>query len=174
MRERIVSKPMYKELVANAIAFRRKMTNIEYDLKEILTRLEGRFDKLESKIDKLGTDVADLKIKMAEDFGSLRSDMTESISTLRSDTTESIGTLRSDMTESIGTLRSDTTENSSSLRSDLVRVETTLKSEIEVLSGNVDNIVKRIDTQEFINRGVIIGLILAVLGGFAKVFGLTN
>lgn len=42
------------------------MTNIEYDLKEILIRLEGRFDKLEGKIDKIGTDVADLKIKMAE------------------------------------------------------------------------------------------------------------
>lgn len=114
---------------------------IEYDLKEILTRLETKFDKLEGKVDKLGTDFADLKIKIAEDFGSLRSEMTK---------------------------------NNSSLRADLVRVETTLKSEIEVLSGNVDNIVKRIDTQEFINRGVIIGLILAVLGGFAKVFGLTN
>lgn len=66
------------------------------------------------------------------------------------------------------------TQGNSNLRSDLIRVETTLKSEIEVLSGNVDNIVKRIDTQEFINRGVIIGLILAVLGGFAKVFGLTD
>ncbi len=106
------------------------MTNIEYDLKEILTRIEGRFDKLESKVDKIGEDVNDFKIKMTEDIGGLKTD--------------------------------------------LIRVETTLKSEIEVLSGNVDNIVKRIDTQEFINRGVIIGLILAVLGGFAKVFGLTN
>ena len=45
---------------------------------------------------------------------------------------------------------------------------------IEVLAEKVEGISKRLDTQEFINRGVIIGLILAVLGGFAKVFGLTN
>ncbi len=84
------------------------MTNIEYDLKEILTRIEGRFDKLEDKIDKIGEDITDLQVNVG------------------------------------------------------------------VLSEKVEGITKRLDTQEFINRGVIIGLILAVLGGFAKVFGLTN
>ncbi len=79
----------------------KKMTIIEYDLKEILIRLEN-------KIDKIGEDVSDLKVK------------------------------------------------------------------VEVLAEKVDGITKRLDTQEFINRGVIIGLILAVLGGFAKIFGLTN
>ena len=78
----------------------KKMTIIEYDLKEILIRLEN-------KIDKIGEDVSDLKV-------------------------------------------------------------------IEVLAEKVEGITERLDTQEFINRGVIIGLILAVLGGFAKVFGLTN
>ena len=84
------------------------MTNIEYDIKEILIRLDGRFDKLELKIDKIGEDITDLQVKVG------------------------------------------------------------------VLSEKVEGITKRLDTQEFINRGVIIGLILAVLGGFAKVFGLTN
>ena len=84
------------------------MTNIEYDIKEILIRLDGRFDKLEVKIDKIGADVTDLQVKVG------------------------------------------------------------------VLSEKVEGITKRLDTQEFINRGVIIGLILAVLGGFAKVFGITK
>ena len=110
---------------------------IEYNLKEILTRLEGRFDKLETKIDKLDgkidkvvEDLSDFKTKVAENFGALRSD--------------------------------------------LARVENSLKGEVKVLSEKIDGIAKRVDTQEFINRGVIIGLILAVLGGFAKVFRLTN
>jgi len=77
------------------------MTTIEYDLKEILIRLEN-------KIDKIGEDVSELKVK------------------------------------------------------------------VEVLGEKVEGIAKRLDTQEFINRGLIIGIILAVLGGFAKVFGLTN
>lgn len=84
------------------------MVGVEYDLKEILTRLENKIDKLENKIDKIGEDVTDLKVK------------------------------------------------------------------VEVLAEKVEGISKRLDTQEFINRGVIIGLILAVLGGFAKIFGLTN
>lgn len=121
---------------------------IEYDLKEILTRLEGRFDKLETKIDRLdekidkvAENLSDFKIKVAEDNGALRS---------------------------------DTNAGFGELRTDLTRVENSLKGEIEVLAEKVDGLSKRVDTQEFINRGVIIGLILAVLGGFAKVFGLTK
>ena len=45
---------------------------------------------------------------------------------------------------------------------------------IEVLAEKVEGITKRLDTQDCINRGVRSGLILAVLGGFTKVFGLTN
>ncbi len=40
------------------------MTNIEYDLKEILTRLEGRFDKLEGKIDNIGEDITDFQVEV--------------------------------------------------------------------------------------------------------------
>ncbi|KJH72281.1 hypothetical protein [Aliterella atlantica] len=121
---------------------------IEYDLKEILTRLEGRFDKLDTKIDRLdekidkvSEDLSSFKIKVAEDNGALRSSMNAGFG---------------------------------ELRTDLTRVENSLKGEVEVLAEKVDGISKRVDTQEFINRGVIIGLIIAVLGGFAKVFGLTN
>ena len=40
------------------------------------------------------------------------------------------------------------------------------------LEEKVDGISKRLDYQEFINRGVIVGLILAVLAGLSKIFGL--
>ncbi len=56
------------------------MTNtIDCDLKEILTRLDGRFNKLEPKIDKIdqvAEDLSDFKIKVSEDFGRLRTDLT--------------------------------------------------------------------------------------------------
>lgn len=48
------------------------------------------------------------------------------------------------------------------------------KVKVEVLAEKVEGINKRLDTQELIDRGVIIGLILAAKGGFAKVFGFTN
>ena len=84
--------------------------NIEYDLKEILTRVESKLDKLKTK----------------------------------------------------------------EVKTHLVKVEKEIKGEIKVLEARIDGISKRIDTQEFINRGVIIGLVLAVLGLFAKVFGFTS
>lgn len=60
------------------------------------------------------------------------------------------------------------------IKGDLARIEASLKGEIKVLEEKVDGFGKRIDTQEFINRGVLIGLILAILGGFAKIFGLAK
>jgi hypothetical protein len=39
------------------------------------------------------------------------------------------------------------------------------------LEEKVDGLAKRIDNQEFISRGVLIGLLVAVLGGLAKLFG---
>ncbi len=100
---------------------------VEYDLKEILykldnrfetleAKLESRFERIETKLDKVSVDVADVK-------------------------------------------------------TNLVRVEATFKGEIEGLSKDIQGINKRLDGQEFINRGVAIGLLVALLGGLAKLFG---
>jgi len=40
------------------------------------------------------------------------------------------------------------------------------------LSAKVSEIEKRLDNQEFINRGVTVAVILALVGGAAKFFGL--
>jgi hypothetical protein len=62
----------------------------------------------------------------------------------------------------------------SDIKTNLVRVEAELKGEIWVLDEKIDGIAKRVDTQEFINRGVVIGLVLALLGGFAKIVGFVS
>lgn len=64
------------------------------------------------------------------------------------------------------------TDNLAEMRSELIRVEESLKGELKVLDQKVDGISKRVDTQDFINRGVIVGLVLTILGGFVKLFGL--
>lgn len=65
-------------------------------------------------------------------------------------------------------------EDVSDIKTNLVRLEAELKGEIWVLDEKIDGIAKRVDTQEFINRGVVIGLVLAILGGFAKIFGFVS
>ncbi|MGK7874433.1 MAG: hypothetical protein AB4426_14340 [Xenococcaceae cyanobacterium] len=42
------------------------------------------------------------------------------------------------------------------------------------LEEKVDGLAKRVESQEFISRGVLIGLIVAILGGLAKLFGLVG
>lgn len=97
--------------------------NIEFDLKEILVRIEG-------KVDKLSEDVNLIKVELATTRAELKGEITAT------------------------------------------KVE--LSGEIKTLEAKVDGLGKRVDTQEFINRGVIIGLLLAILGGFAKIFGFVS
>jgi predicted ArsR family transcriptional regulator len=60
----------------------------------------------------------------------------------------------------------------------LERIEQTLQkdlTELKVgqarLEEKVDGLSKRLENQGFVSRGVLIALIVAILGGFAKLFG---
>ncbi|MGB5635729.1 MAG: hypothetical protein WBM86_23530 [Waterburya sp.] len=46
-----------------------------------------------------------------------------------------------------------------------------VKGDIKVLNTSIKELNKRVSNQEFTNRGVLIGLILALLGGAVKLFG---
>lgn len=45
-----------------------------------------------------------------------------------------------------------------------------LKGEIKALDVEVKGIGKRLDTQEFINRSVVVGFVLAIVAGVVKLF----
>lgn len=47
----------------------------------------------------------------------------------------------------------------------------TAKGDIKALDAKVEQLDKRIANQEFLNRGVFIGLLLALLGGVVNFFG---
>lgn len=46
-----------------------------------------------------------------------------------------------------------------------------LSGQIKALDTKVEQLDKRVGSQEFTNRGVLIGLIVVILGGAAKFFG---
>ncbi|NJO94214.1 MAG: hemolytic enterotoxin [Hydrococcus sp. RM1_1_31] len=54
---------------------------------------------------------------------------------------------------------------------DLKVGQTKLEGELKALEAKVDGIGRRIDNQEFVNRGIVIGLIVTIIGGAAKLFG---
>ena len=67
-----------------------------------------------------------------------------------------LDTLQKDFNQKLDTLQKDVTD---------------VKVGQAKLEEKVDGLGKRLDYQEFINRGVIIGLFAALLGGLAKILG---
>jgi hypothetical protein len=62
-------------------------------------------------------------------------------------------------------------ETVTDLKVNQVRMEERLSGQINLLDEKVSGLGKRIENQEFTSRGILIGLIVVVLGGAAKVFG---
>lgn len=46
-----------------------------------------------------------------------------------------------------------------------------VESQGKTLEAKIDGLDKRISNQEFINRSVLVALIVGIIGGFAKLFG---
>ncbi len=46
-----------------------------------------------------------------------------------------------------------------------------VKGEIKALDAQVEQLDKRITNSEFTNRGILIGIVVIILGGAAKIFG---
>lgn len=58
------------------------------------------------------------------------------------------------------------------LKINQVRMEEKLSGQINVLDEKVTGFGKRLENQEFTNRGILIALILSLIAGAAKLFGL--
>lgn len=74
----------------------------------------------------------------------------------------------------LDSLQSDVTELKISVaRQDgkIENLETRMEGRFNQLEEKLDGMSKRVDNQEFVNRGILIGLIVTILGGFAKLFG---
>ncbi|MGL5033453.1 MAG: hypothetical protein ACRC6M_06590 [Microcystaceae cyanobacterium] len=85
---------------------------IETDLKEVFGEFKQEFNKLNQRLDRIESDITDLKVSQAE-----------------------------------------------------------IRGEIKVLDEKVTGIGKRIENQEFIGRGILTALIVALIAGAAKLFG---
>ena len=51
-------------------------------------------------------------------------------------------------------------------------VDERLSGQIKALDTKVEQLDKRVGNQEFTNRGILIGIVVIILGGAAKLFGL--
>jgi chromosome segregation ATPase len=115
---------------------------VTYSLEAVLTRIEGKIDSLEKRLD------------------------------------EKIDSLEKRIDEKIDSLEKRIDERFDKIEDRLTKVEigqAELKGEIKALdervSTKINGLTARVAYQEFTNRGILIALVVAILGGAAKLFG---
>ncbi|MBE5228867.1 MAG: DUF4164 family protein [Microcystis aeruginosa PMC 728.11] len=115
---------------------------VTYSLEAVLTRIEGKIDSLEKRLD------------------------------------EKIDSLEKRIDEKIDSLEKRIDERFDKIEDRLTKVEigqAGLKGEIKALdervSTKIEGLTARVAYQEFTNRGILIALVVAILGGAAKLFG---
>ena len=65
-------------------------------------------------------------------------------------------------------------EEATELKTELKVGFAEIKGEIKTLDARVEQLDKIITNSEFTNRGILIGIVVLVLGGAAKLFGLVG
>jgi len=105
-------------------------------------------------------------------------EVNQKIDTLQKDVNQKIDTLQKDVNQKIDSLETRMDERFDKVEDRLTKVEIgqaelkgELKGDIKVLDEKIEGLTVRVGYQEFTNRGILIALVVAVLGGAAKLFG---
>jgi len=120
-------------------------TTVSYTLEDVLDRFEQKMDRQFAEVNKQFAEVnkqfAEVNQKMDRQFAEVNQKMDRQFAEV----------------------------NQKLNKLEIGQVE--LSGEIKTLDEKVSGIDKRLDNQEFINRGVLVALIVALIGGAAKLFG---
>ena len=125
-------------------------TVTDTELKELKDLITTGFSRLDSEI----TGLKISQERLSGQINSLDEKLTEQINSLDEKLTGQINSLDEKLTGQINSL------------------DEKLTGKINVLDEKITGQGKRLDFQEFINRSILGGLILIVLGGAAKYFGI--
>lgn len=89
---------------------------------------------------------------------------------IQTDIADILKELKSDQKAMIVEMRSGQKEILKEISEIQISLES-IKGDIKALDAKVDQLDKRVGNQEFLNRGIFIGLLLALLGGIVNIFG---
>ncbi len=132
---------------------------VTYPLEEILLQINNKLDKIdqkfESKLDEMDSKFESRLDEMDRKFESKFSELDKKFESKFDSLQTEVKELKKEITDFKA-------ENGVSIES--------LKGNINALDVEVKGINKRLDSQEFINRSVAIGFILAFLTGVVKLF----
>ena len=125
---------------------------LTYTLEEILSRLDQKIEKQFAEVNqKMDRQFAEVNQKMDRQFAEVNQKFAE-VNQKFTEVNRKLETIDGRLNKlEIG--------------------QTELSGEIKTLEEKVSGIDKRLDNQEFINRGVLVAVIIALISGVVKLFG---
>lgn len=135
-------------------------TTIETDLKEILGKLDNHLERIDNRLSNLELNQIEIKgeIKILDEK------LSGQINALDEKLSGQVNALDEKLSGQVNAL-------DKKLSGQVNALDEKLSGQISTLDEKVIGIHKRLDNQEFINRGVLVGVILALFAGVVKLFG---
>jgi chromosome segregation ATPase len=109
----------------------------------------------------------DLPIQVSTELSKALEQINQKLDNLQKDVTD----IKLDLATTKVELKGDIKSIDERLSGQIKTLDERLSGQIKTLDEKVTGLSKRVDSVDFINRGVFVALIVAILGGFAKIFG---
>jgi transketolase len=140
---------------------------VTYTLEEILSRLDQKIEKQFAEVNqKMDKQFAEVNQKMDKQFAEVNQKMDKQFAEVNQKMDKQFAEVNQKFTEVNKKL-----ETIDSRLNKLEVGQAELSGEIKTLEEKVIGIDKRLDNQEFINRGVLVAVIIALISGVVKLFG---
>ena len=147
------------------------MTNnpptLTYTLEEILSRLDQKIEKQFTEVNqKMDRQFTEVNQKMDRQFAEVNQKIDRQFAEVNQKMDRQFAEVNQKFTEVNKKL-----ETMDGRLNKLEIGQAELSGEIKTLEEKVSGIDKRLDNQEFINRGVLVAAIIALISGVVKLFG---
>jgi transketolase len=140
---------------------------LTYTLEEILSRLDQKIEKQFAEVNqKMDRQFAEVNQKMDRQFAEVNQKMDRQFAEVNQKIDRQFTEVNQKFTEVNKKL-----ETIDGRLNKLEIGQAELSGEIKTLEEKVSGIDKRLDNQEFINRGVLVAVIIALISGVVKLFG---
>ena len=140
---------------------------LTYTLEEILSRLDQKIEKQFAEVNqKMDRQFAEVNQKMDRQFAEVNQKLDRQFAEVNQKMDRQFTEVNQKFTEVNKKL-----ETIDGRLNKLEISQAELSGEIKTLEEKVSGIDKRLDNQEFINRGVLVAVIIALISGVVKLFG---
>jgi transketolase len=144
---------------------------LTYTLEEILSRLDQKIEKQFTEVNqKMEKQFTEVNQKMEKQFAEVNQKMDRQFAEVNQKMDRQFAEVNQKMDRQFAEVNQklETIDN----RLNKLEVgQAELSGEIKTLEEKVIGIDKRLDNQEFINRGVLVAVIIALISGVVKLFG---